>query len=42
MRRIAGVVGVIAVGLLLGFLARLIWPRPSPPVYVVAPDQGAS
>jgi len=35
MRRVVGVFGLIAVGLLLGFIARLVWPRAASDVYVV-------
>jgi hypothetical protein len=35
MRRVLGVVGLIGLGVLLGFVVRLIWPREDvPPVYV--------
>ncbi|MDQ5973267.1 MAG: hypothetical protein QG661_476 [Actinomycetota bacterium] len=34
MRRLMGVLGLIVLGLLLGFVARLVWPRPASPVYV--------
>jgi hypothetical protein len=35
MRRVLGVVGLIGLGVLLGFVVRLIWPREDAvPVYV--------
>ena len=35
MRRLLGVLALIGVGVLVGFLIRLIWPREDPrPVYV--------
>ena len=34
MRRVLGVVGLLALGLLLGFAVRLVWPRGADPVYV--------
>lgn len=35
MRRLLGVLGLIGVGLLLGFVVRLVWPRPGAAVYIV-------
>ena len=29
MRRVLGVLGLITLGLLLGFVTRLVWPRPT-------------
>ncbi len=34
MRRLLGVLGLIGVGVLLGFVARLLWPRPADPARV--------
>jgi len=28
MRRVLGLIGLVVVGVLVGFLVRLIWPRP--------------
>lgn len=39
MRRVLGVFGLVTLGLLLGFVARLVWPRPTGSAYVV-PEPG--
>lgn len=31
MRRVLGLLGLIGVGVVIGFLVRLIWPRPGRP-----------
>ena len=42
MRRLVGVLALIGVGVLVGFLIRLIWPREDPrPVYVPPIPDGA-
>lgn len=41
MRRLLGVVSLIGLGLLLGFLVRLIWPRPRRPVYAILAGDAA-
>jgi hypothetical protein len=40
MRRAVRVVGLVGLGLLLGFVVRLVWPRSAPSVYA-RPSAGA-